>query len=98
MSVSIPFEVESTMETGGEAYVLAHALGPVAPSRRSTTSTLGGCALLSWQLLPRGTAEWGQHADRALFRLAIESDRACFAVGQHVTLDSHEIAPGPGAA
>ena len=94
MEISILFEVESTLEAGGEAYVLARALGPVSAALAGPTATLGGCALASWRLLPHGSSDWGQRAERVVFCLAAGSDRAAFVVGQRVTLDVPPTAPG----
>ena len=98
MATSIPFEVESTLEAGGEAYVLARALAPVGTTLSGPTSTLGGCALTSWQFLPHSAGDWGQRAERVVFCLAVGSDRVCFVVGQRVTLDAPASAPGTTAS
>ena len=86
MIPEVAFEVESTVETGGHAYVLARLLNPGAIFEVAPGTTLGGFLLDECVNIPSGTGAPGQRSELFAFCLHTPGDRPRFAEGDRVVL------------
>ena len=87
MNRDIPFEVESTVETAGHAYVLARLLEPGATFDVPPGATLGGCALDEFVNIPIASGAPGQRGELFAFCLHAANDRPLFVEGERVILE-----------
>lgn len=95
MMRDIAFEVESTVETAGHAYVLARLLDPGANIDVPAGATLGGFALEEFMNIPIASGTPGQRGELFAFCLLTSSDRPNFVEGERVVL---RAALKPGSA
>jgi hypothetical protein len=86
MNQAIAFEVESTVETGGHAYVLARLLEPGTRFAIAPGATLGGYVLDECVDIPIASGAPGQRGDLFAFCLHSPSDRPHFVEGERVLL------------
>jgi hypothetical protein len=86
MTHDIAFEVESTVETGGHAYVLARLLDPGRNFDVPPGATLGGYVLDEFLNIPIASGAPGQRGELFAFCLHTAGDRPHFAEGDRVTL------------
>jgi hypothetical protein len=86
MTRGIAFEVESTVETAGHAYVLARLLDAGTAFDVSPGTTLGGFALDQFLNIPIASGAPGQRAELFAFCLQRASDRPNFLEGDRVIL------------
>jgi hypothetical protein len=86
MIQDVPFEVESTVETAGHAYVLARLLDPGARFELSPGATLGGCVLDEFINIPTTGGAPGQRGELFAFCLHTAGDRPSFVEGERVFL------------
>jgi hypothetical protein len=86
MTREVAFEVESTVETAGRAYVLARLLDPGSTVDVPPGTTLGGCALDEFLNIPIASGAPGQRGELFAFRLHSAGDRPNFAEGDRVLL------------
>jgi hypothetical protein len=89
----VAFEVESTVETGGHAYVLARLLDAGTAFEILPGTTLGGFLLDECVNIPHGTGAPGQRGELFAFCLHTPDDRPRFVEGERVILH----APAVGA-
>jgi hypothetical protein len=82
----VTFEVESTVETAGHAYVLARLLEPGATFEVQPGATLGGYVLEEFLNIPIASGTPGQRGELFAFCLQTSGDRTHFLEGDHVTL------------
>jgi hypothetical protein len=88
MTREVAFEVESTVETAGHAYVLARLLDPGATFKVIPGSTLGGYALDEYLNIPIASGAPGQRGELFAFCLHTSGDRPKFAEGDRVVLQT----------
>jgi hypothetical protein len=86
MTQDVAFEVESTVETAGHAYVLARLLEPGARIDVPPGATLGGCALDEFINIPPAGGAPGQRGELFAFCLRTADDRPTFVEGERVFL------------
>ena len=86
MMQDVAFEVESTVETAGHAYVLARLLQPGASFEVPPGTTLGGCALDEFVNIPIASGTPGQRGELFAFCLHLNDDRPNFVEGERVFL------------
>jgi hypothetical protein len=86
MTRDVAFEVESTVETGGRAYVLARLLDPGAVLEVPPGATLGGYVLDEFLNIPIASGAPGQRGELFAFCLHTAGDRPYFAEGDRVVL------------
>jgi hypothetical protein len=86
MNGEIAFEVESTVETAGHAYVLARLLEPGTPIDVPPGATLGGYALDEFLNIPIASGAPGQRGELFAFCLHTSGDRPHFVEGERVIL------------
>jgi hypothetical protein len=98
MIPEVAFEVESTVETGGHAYVLARLLNPGAIFEVAPGTTLGGFLLDECVNIPSGTGAPGQRSELFAFCLHTPGDRPQFAEGDRVILHAPQRAAGSGVS
>jgi hypothetical protein len=83
----VPFEVESTVETAGHAYVLARLLDPGAKVDVPPGATLGGYVLDESINIPTtASGAPGQRGELFAFCLHTREDRPNFVEGERVLL------------
>ena len=98
MHDGIHFEVESTFEALGKAYVVARLLEPDRDFRVDEGCRLGGMPLEPWVEQPRGVdAGVRERADVYSFCLREPADRARLRVGDEVALWGPSVPPPKGA-
>ena len=98
MVPDVAFEVESTVETGGHAYVLARLLDAGAVFEVHPGTTLGGFLLEECVNIPSGTGAPGQRYELFAFCLHTPDDRPRFAEGDRVILHAPAKATGSNVA
>jgi hypothetical protein len=86
MNRDVAFEVESTVETAGHAYVLARLLDPGTPVDVPPGTTLGGCVLDEFINIPIASGAPGQRGELFAFCLHTPGDRPRFVEGERVLL------------
>jgi hypothetical protein len=86
MMREIEFEVESTVETAGHAYVLARLLDPGAHIDVLPGTTLGGFVLDEFMNIPIASGTPGQRGELFAFCLHTPGDRPNFVEGDRVVL------------
>ncbi|MFN2565818.1 MAG: hypothetical protein ABR499_12545 [Gemmatimonadaceae bacterium] len=86
MTRDVPFEVESTVETAGQAYVLARLLEPGTTFDVPPGATLGGCPLDEFLNIPIASGAPGQRGELFAFCLHTPTDRPNFVEGERVFL------------
>ena len=86
MTRDVAFEVESTVETAGHAYVLARLLEPGAPIEVPPGTTLGGYVLDEFMNIPIASGTPGQRGELFAFCLHTSGDRPRFVEGERVIL------------
>jgi hypothetical protein len=86
MTRDVAFEVESTVETAGHAYVLARLLEPGTPVDVPPGATLGGYVLDEFLNIPIASGAPGQRSELFAFCLHTPSDRPHFVEGTRVVL------------
>jgi hypothetical protein len=86
MTRDISFEVESTVETAGHAYVLARLLDPGSDIDVPPGATLGGFALEEFMNIPIAGGTPGQRGELFAFCLHTLGDRPHFVEGERVVL------------
>ena len=86
MVQDITFEVESTVETAGHAYVLARLVDPGARIDVPPGSTLGGFVLDEFINIPIASGTPGQRGELFAFCLHTSTDRPNFTEGERVVL------------
>jgi hypothetical protein len=94
----VAFEVESTVETGGHAYVLARRLEAGLAFEVTPGTTLGGFALDEFLNIPTAGGAPGQRGDLFVFCLHSPGDRRNFAEGARVVLQPPAEQPAPASA
>jgi hypothetical protein len=82
----VTFEVESTVETAGHAYVLARLLEPGATFAIAPGATLGGYMLEEFLNIPPASGAPGQRGELFAFCLQTSGDRTNFVEGEQVVL------------
>jgi hypothetical protein len=82
----VTFEVESTVETAGHAYVLARLLEPGSNVDVPPGTTLGGFALDEFMIMPIASGTPGQRGELFAFCLHTSGDRPHFVEGERVVL------------
>jgi hypothetical protein len=82
----VAFEVESTVETAGHAYVLARLLEPGVPVDVPPGATLGGYMLDEFVNIPIASGAPGQRGELFAFCLHTPADRGKFVEGERVFL------------
>ncbi len=82
----VAFEVESTVETDGQAYVLARRLEAGLAFEVAPGTTLGGFELNEYLNIPIASGAPGQRAELFAFCLHTAGDRPNFAEGDRVLL------------
>ena len=90
MTRDVIFEVESTVETGGHAYVLARRLNAGLAFEVAPGTTLGGFALDESLNIPIASGAPGQRDELFVFCLHASSDRPNFVEGDRVVLEPPE--------
>jgi hypothetical protein len=90
MSREVAFQVESTVETGGHAYVLARLLQPGTSFAVTPGTTLGGYALDEFIDIPTTSGAPGQRSELFAFCLHSLGDRPHFVEGERVLLRAPE--------
>jgi hypothetical protein len=98
MNRDVAFEVESTVETAGHAYVLARLLEPGAPVDVPPGTTLGGCVLDEFVNIPIASGAPGQRGELFAFCLHDVTDRPHFVEGERVLLQRPRSTAGPEVA
>lgn len=88
MNHDVAFEVESTVETAGHAYVLARLLDPGSKVEVLPGATLGGYVLDEFVDIPAASGAPGQRGDLFAFCLRTSGDRPKFAEGDRVILQT----------
>jgi hypothetical protein len=86
----VAFEVESTVETGGQVYVLARRLEAGLAFQVAPGTTLGGFELDEYLNIPIASGAPGQRGDLFVFCLRTAADRSYFAEGERVVLEQRE--------
>jgi hypothetical protein len=86
MTHDVAFEVESTVETAGHAYVLARLLEPGRPFDVPPGTTLGGYVLDEFLDIPVASGAPGQRGELYAFCLHTPGDRPHFVEGERVVL------------
>jgi hypothetical protein len=86
MNHDVAFEVESTVETAGRAYVLARLLEPGTTFDVPPGATLGGYALDEFLAIPIASGAPGQRGELFAFCLHTPADRPKFVEGERVFL------------
>jgi len=86
MTQHVIFEIESTVETGGQAYVLARRLEAGLAFDVPPGTTLGGFALDEFLNIPIASGAPGQRGDLFVFCLRSAADRSNFLEGDRVVL------------
>jgi hypothetical protein len=86
MIQDVAFEVESTVETAGHAYVLARLLDAGTRFEVPPGSTLGGCPLDEFINIPIASGAPGQRGELFAFCLHTSADRPNFVEGERVLL------------
>ena len=87
MTREIAFEVESTVEAAGHAYVLARLLDPGANFEVPPGTTLGGYVLDEFLNIPPASGAPGQRGELFAFCLHTAGDRPHFVEGERVVLE-----------
>ncbi len=82
----VAFEVESTVETAGRAYVLARLLEPGTSVEVPPGTTLGGYMLDQFLTIPIASGAPGQRGELFAFCLHTPGDRPHFVEGERVLL------------
>jgi hypothetical protein len=82
----VAFEVESTVETAGHAYVLARLLEPGTSVEAPPGTTLGGYMLDQFLTIPIASGAPGQRGELFAFCLHTPGDRPHFVEGERVLL------------
>jgi hypothetical protein len=82
----VAFEVESTVETAGQAYVLARRLEPGVAFDVTPGTTLGGFELDEFLNIPIASDAPGQRGELFVFCLHSAGDRPNFVEGDRVVL------------
>jgi hypothetical protein len=82
----VAFEVESTVETAGHAYVLARLLEPGTSVEVPPGTTLGGYMLDQFLTIPIASGAPGQRGELFAFCLHTPGDRPHFVEGERVLL------------
>jgi hypothetical protein len=90
MTHEVAFEVESTVETAGHAYVLARLLDTGTSFDVSPGATLGGFALDEFLNIPIASGTPGQRDALFVFCLQRPGDRPNFLEGDRVVLHQPE--------
>ena len=90
MNRNVAFEVESTVETAGHAYVLVRLLDPGTRFEVPPGATLGGYALDEFINIPPASGAPGQRGELFAFCLRTASDRPNFVEGERVFLQVPE--------
>jgi hypothetical protein len=90
MTQEVAFQVESTVETAGHAYVLARLLDPGKTFDVRPGSTLGGYVLDEFVDIPIASGAPGQRGELYAFCLHTAGDRPKFAEGERVVLRGPE--------
>jgi hypothetical protein len=86
MTRDVAFEVESTVETAGHAYVLARLLEPGVAVEVPPGTTLGGYILDEFMNIPIASGTPGQRGELFAFCLHTSDDRPRFVEGERVIL------------
>jgi hypothetical protein len=86
MKQEVTFEVESTVEAAGHAYVFARLLDPGSRVEVLPGATLGGYVLDEFHDIPIASGTPGQRGDLFAFCLRTSGDRPHFAEGERVVL------------
>jgi len=94
MARDIAFEVESTVETAGHAYVLARLLDTGAPFDVPPGTTLGGFVLDEYLNIPIASGAPGQRGELFAFCLRSAGDRPNFLEGDRVVLQQPGVEGG----
>jgi hypothetical protein len=94
MTREIAFEVESTVVTGGHAYVLARLVDTGTAFDISPGMTLGGFALDEFVNIPIASGAPGQRNELFAFCLHSPSDRPNFLEGDRVLLQPPSVEGG----
>ncbi len=98
MNRDVAFEVESTVETAGRAYVLARLLEPGTPVDVPPGTTLGGFVLDEFLSIPIASGAPGQRGELFAFCLHTADDRPHFVEGDRVLLQRPTATSDPGVA
>jgi hypothetical protein len=98
MSRDVAFEVESTVETAGHAYVLARLLDTGSAFDVSPGTTLGGFALDEFLNIPIASGAPGQRGELFVFCLQRPTDRTNFVEGNRVLLQQPLPLPATASA
>ena len=91
MNQEVTFEVESTVETAGRAYVLARLLQPGSHFEVPPGATLGGYALDNHLIMPIASGTPGQRGELFAFCLHTAADLQRFAEGHRVVLQPPSV-------
>jgi hypothetical protein len=86
MIQDVAFEVESTVETAGHAYVLARLVDVGKRFDVPPGATLGGCPLDEFLNIPIASGAPGQRGELFAFCLHTPADRPNFVEGERVLL------------
>ena len=86
MTREVAFEVESTVEAGGHAYVMARLVDPGASFSLAPGTTLGGFPFDELLNIPIASGAPGQRAELYAFCLHTPADRPHFVEGSVVFL------------
>ena len=86
MTRDVAFLVESTVETGGHAYVLARLLEPGTAFEVPPGTTLDGFVLDEFLNIPPASGAPGQRGELFAFCLRTLGDRPHFVEGERVVL------------
>ncbi len=90
----VAFEVESTVETGGQAYVLARRLEAGFAFEVTPGTTLGGYELNEYLNIPIASGAPGQRGELFVFCLRSAGDRSYFVEGERVVLEQRVAGGG----
>jgi hypothetical protein len=94
----VAFEIESTVETGGQAYVLARRLEAGLAFEITPGTTLGGFQLDEYLNIPIASGAPGQRGELFVFCLHSAGDRAHFVEGERVVLQPPTTHPATPSA
>ena len=86
MTHDVSFEIESTVESNGQAYVLARLVDTGSEIGVPPGSTLGGFALDEFLNIPIASGAPGQRGELFVFCLHDAADRVRFYEGDRVVL------------